>query len=387
MTSRPTRLLACALVCASMSACLALGGAHAAPEVTPVRTGDGVPGRFNAITDVPGILVGQVQSTRPPYLTGSTVVRTPDEPVAGVDVRGGSPGTWLTDMLSPASANPGTDAIVLTGGSAWGMDVATGVMRWLEDREGVTIPIVPGAVIYDIGRGGDDKARPTASWGYRAMDAARRGPVRQGTVGAGTGALTGYGSLKGGVGTASVVLDDGTVVGALVVVNALGSTVNPRDCTLYGAAFGIGREFAGLRRPSRAECRPVTGKASQRNTTIAVVATSASMENAAVTRMAAAAQDGLARAMNPAHTLDDGDTVFSVATGNGRKLANNDADDAPALSRISAAAADTLSRAVAHAMLAATSVRQYRSYCDTYPSACSNLRRQQADRDGTGTTR
>ncbi|MFJ4696376.1 P1 family peptidase [Streptomyces sp. NPDC088766] len=382
MTSRPIRLLACGLVSASALACLAPGGARAFPEATPKKAGNGVPGRFNAITDVPGIRVGQVQSTEPPYLTGSTVVYTPGEPVAGVDVRGGSPGTWMTEMLSPANANPGTDAIVLTGGSVWGMDVGVGAMRWLEDHKKITIPVVPGAVIYDIGRGGDDRARPTASWGYRAMDAAEGGPVRQGTVGAGTGAVTANGSLKGGVGTASVELDDGTVVGALVVVNALGSTVDPKDCTLYGAELGIGREFAGLRKPSRAECEPIEGTARDRNTTIAVVATSASMENAAVTRMATAAQDGLARAMNPAHTLHDGDTVYSVATGTGRKLANDNDDDTPALARIGAAAADTLSRAVAHAMLAATSARQYKSYCDTYPSACANLHRQQRRGEG-----
>ncbi|MFF5796811.1 P1 family peptidase [Streptomyces albogriseolus] len=382
MTSRSIRLLASGLVLASTWACLALGGTHASARTAPKGGGDGVPGRFNAITDVPGILVGQVQSTEPPYLTGSTVVYTPDEPVAGVDVRGGAPGTWMTDVLSPANANPGTDAIVLTGGSAWGMDVGVGAMHWLEDRKGVDIPIVPGAVIYDIGRGGDDTARPTADWGYRAMDAAKDGPVRQGTVGAGTGALTGNGTLKGGVGTASVELDDGTVVGALVVVNALGSTVNPKDCTLYGAELGLGQEFAGLRKPSPAECGPLGGTAQDRNTTIAVVATSASMENAAATRMAAAAQDGLARAINPAHTLHDGDTVFAVATGTGRRLANNDPDDVPALARIGAAAADTVSRAVAHAMLAATSARQYESYCDTYPSACANLQRHRAGRGG-----
>ncbi|MEU5719777.1 P1 family peptidase [Streptomyces sp. NPDC020403] len=382
MVFRRARPLAVGLVCAAAGASLVLGGAEASPAAGRAATAVTAPepGPLNALTDVPGIRVGQVQSTRPPYLTGATVVRTPGEPLAGVDVRGGSPGTWTTDILAPVNANPGVDGIVLTGGSSWGLDVGVGAMHWLEDHEGVSLPIVPGAVIWDLGRGGSERARPTASWGYRAMQAAKDGPVRQGTVGAGTGALTGAGTFKGGVGTASVRLDDGTVVGALVVVNALGSTVNPKDCTLLGAALGIGDEFAGLRKPSRAECRPVTGTPQggadpAAHTTIAVVATSAAMENAALTRMAAAAQDGLARAIHPSHTLSDGDTIFSVATGTGRGLSNADPADEGALTRIGSAAADTLSRAVAHAMLEATSVRQYKSYCDTYPSACADLRR------------
>ncbi|MFD9873263.1 P1 family peptidase [[Kitasatospora] papulosa] len=382
MAFRRARPLAAGLVSAAVGVSLVLGGTDTSPAAGRTLTAATAPepGPFNALTDVPGIRVGRVQSTRAPYLTGATVVYTPSRPLAGVDVRGGSPGTWTTDTLDPVNANPGVDAIVLTGGSDWGLDVGVGAMHWLEDRKGVSSPIVPGAVIWDIGRGGSEQARPTASWGYRAMQAAEDGPVRQGTVGAGTGALAAAGALKGGVGTASVTLDDGTVVGALVVVNALGTTVNPKDCTLLGAALGIGDEFAGLRRPSPAECRPVTGTPQDGtnpagNTTIAVVATSAAMENAALTRMAAAAQDGLARAIRPSHTLSDGDTIFSLATGTGRRLSNADPHDMRALTRIGSAAADALSRAVAHAMIEATSVRKYKSYCDTYPSACVHLRR------------
>ncbi|MFE7753042.1 P1 family peptidase [Streptomyces sp. NPDC057428] len=376
MVFRRTRLLAVGLLCAAALPGFVLGGAGAFPAAGQTRAPE--PGLSNAITDVPGVRVGQVQSTRAPHLTGSTVVYPSARALAGVDVRGGSPGTWTTDTLDPLNANPGVDAIVLTGGSDWGLDVGVGAMHWLEDHEGMSAPIVPGAVIWDIGRGGSDRARPTASWGYRAMQAARGGPVRQGTVGAGTGALTA--GLKGGVGTASVTLDDGTVVGALVVVNALGSVVNPKDCTLRGAELGIGDEFAGLRKPSRAECAsaPVTPQEaadSAHNTTIAVVATSAAMENGALTRLAAASQDGLARAISPSHTLSDGDTVFSVATGTGRRLSNAAPDDMRVLTRLSSAAADTLSRAVAHAALEATSVRRFKSYCDTYPSACVELRR------------
>ncbi|MCM2578220.1 P1 family peptidase [Streptomyces meridianus] len=370
-------LLAAAAACA-VAGSLALGSA--APPVA-ATSGAGLPGPYNAITDVPGIQVGQVQSTRFPYLTGSTVIRTPDAPVAGVDVSGGAPGTWMTDILSPTRYNPGVDAVVLTGGSSWGMDVATGVMRWLEDHGVEGVPIVPGAGIYDLGNGGDERARPTASWGYRAVAEATDGPVRQGTVGAGTGALAGRGDaeLKGGVGTASVRLDDGTVVGALVVVNAAGSPVNPKNCSLLGAHLGIGGEFAGLRTPSRAECKDRPGPDRGRSTTIAIVATSASMENGAATRMAEVATGGLARAINPSNTYGDGDTVFAVATGTGPKLGNNNFDDLAALNDIDAAAANALSRAVVHAMLSATSTPQFKSYCDTYPSACRHL-----GRSGTG---
>ena len=383
MKSRLTRVLApgaCVVACA-----LALGAtAPSTAAEAKVSAADAQPGPYNSITDVPGILVGQVQKTRPPYLTGSTVVALPHTPVAGVSVSGGDPGTWMTDRLSPTTDNPGTNAIVLTGGSVWGMDVGVGVMHWLEDHGEKAAPVVPGAVIYDIGRGGSVRARPTASWGYQAMDRAAGGPVRQGTVGAGTGALAGAGvlaaPLKGGVGTASVKLPDGTIIGALVVVNPVGSPVNLKNCTLLGAYLGLDGEFAGLRKPSPQECKaskPQAGSLphSKMNTTIAVVATNASMDNAALTRMASVANDGLARAINPVHTLYDGDSIFSVATGTGPKLSNNNPNDTLPLSVIGASAADTLSRAVVHAMLSATSVRQYKSYCDTYPSACKNLRR------------
>lgn len=383
MRSRLARVLApgaCVAACSIVLGTTTPIAAAVAKGVPGVR-----PGRYNAITDVPGILVGQVQKTRPPYLTGSTVVAMPNAPVAGVSVSGGDPGTWMTDRLSPLTDNPGTNAIVLTGGSSWGMDVGVGAMHWLEDHGETTVPAVPGAVIYDVGRGGDAKARPTASWGYRAMGAATVGPVSQGTVGAGTGALAGLGvlaaPLKGGVGTASVVLPDGTIIGALVVVNPLGSPVNLKNCTLLGADLGIGGEFAGLKKPSRQECKatkPDEGAAPEENagnTTIAVVATNASMDNAALTRMASVANDGLARAINPVHTLYDGDTIFAVATGTGPKLSNSNPGDIHSLSVIGAAAADTLSRAVVHAMLSATSARQFKSYCDTYPSACEDLRR------------
>ena len=204
------------------------------------------PGPQNAITDVPGVLVGQVERVDAPYLTGTTVVHLPATAVAGVDVRGGAPGTRETDLLEPVNSNAGVNAIVLTGGSAYGLDTAGSVMRWLEERgEGVrvgqgdkdVVPIVPTAVIFDLGRGGDFQARPEPDWGAQAIAVATDGPVALGNHGAGAGARAR--SLKGGVGSASVRLDDGTTVGALVIVNAAGSTVDA-DGNLYGARYGLG---------------------------------------------------------------------------------------------------------------------------------------------------
>jgi L-aminopeptidase/D-esterase-like protein len=341
----------------------------------------GRPGRHNAITDVPGVRVGHAGADDPPYLTGTTVLHLPGTAVAGVDVRGGAPGTRETDLLSPLNANPGVNAVVLTGGSAYGLDTAGGVMAWLaEHREGVrvgtqpheVVPIVPAAVIFDLGRGGDFAARPDAGFGRRAIESAAGGPVAEGNVGAGTGARAG--GLKGGVGTASTVLDDGTTVGALVVVNAAGSAVAP-DGTLYGARYGLGDEFAHLRVPSEplppAPAPAVPGT----NTAIAVVATDLPLDKAAAGRLALVAHDGLARALDPAHTLVDGDTVFGLSTA-AADSARLSVTDPAALRRLETtyiAGARTLARAVAHAMLAAGTVETpdgpLQAYREAFPSA------------------
>lgn len=387
-----------AMAAATAVLAVAVPTAYAVPA-GPVQTSDARPvadvadtGPANAITDVSGLHVGQVQATDGGYLTGTTVLYAPETAVAGADVRGGAPGTKELDLLDPLNSNPGVNAVVLTGGSAYGLDSASGVMRWLEERgEGVrvgggVVPIVPGAVIFDLNRGGDFSARPTPEWGYQAIDVATDGPVRTGVVGAGTGARAG--GLKGGVGTASTTLPDGTVVGALVVVNAVGSTVDPRDCTLMGAALAEEGEFAGLRAPSRAECaraqRAAAGPTSadgtapetSLNTTIAVIATDATLEKAAATKLAGVGHDGLARAINPLHTLNDGDTVIGMSTGKAdAPLAINDPADSRQLNQIFNAGANTLSRAVADAMLAADSAGGITSYCDTYPTACRRLDR------------
>ncbi|HEX6446643.1 MAG TPA: P1 family peptidase, partial [Streptosporangiales bacterium] len=236
-------------------------------------------------------------------------------------------------------------------------------------------PIVPAADIFDIGRGGDPKARTSAPWGYLSAEAASDGPVRQGSVGGGTGARSG--GMRSGVGTASVYLGNGIYVGAVVVVNSAGSSVNPADCSLWGVAYGIGGEFAGYKKPAAAECPTATAAASSGkdplNTTIAVVATNAPLEKAAAERMSGNAHDGMARAIQPIHTLADGDTVFAVSTGTGTPLRVNNPADGQMLNSIFNAGANTLARAITHAILSATSKGTVRSYCDRYPSACAGM--------------
>ncbi|TCC47633.1 peptidase S58 family protein [Kribbella capetownensis] len=345
------------------------------------------PGPHNAITDVPGVLVGQVERLDAPYLSGTTVVHVPGTAVAGVDVRGGAPGTRETDLLDPVNSNAGVNAIVLTGGSAYGLDTAGSVMRWLEERgEGVrvglgdneVVPIVPTAVIFDLGRGGDFRARPEPSWGADAIAAATDGPVALGNHGAGAGARAR--SLKGGVGSASVRLDDGTTVGVLVIVNAAGSTVDA-DGNLYGARYGIGTEFTHLRTPTEAPPPAAPGRnlipGPPMNTVIAVVATDVPLEKAAAKRMAMVAHDGLARALDPIHTLVDGDSIFALSTripdDDRPRLSVTDPTALGQLETVFAAGSRTLSRAIVHAMLNAQTVDTpagaIPSYRDAYPSA------------------
>ncbi|GAC1489665.1 MAG: P1 family peptidase [Pseudarthrobacter sp.] len=250
------------------------------------------------ITDVSGIRVGHEQKTDDGWLTGVTVVLPPPGTLGSVDVRGGGPGTHETDALDPTTLVSTVDAVALTGGSAYGLVAAHGAQRWCEENgrgfpvTGGVVPIVPAAAIFDLGRGGDFSARPTPDMGYAATVAAAAEPeghdVERGNVGAGTGAVIGRGRFKGGVGTASVRLENGVVVGALAVVNALGLPV--------GAA-------------------PAASQPQGLNTTLVVVATNAVLDPAECKRTATAAHAGLARALNPSHTLADGDTVFCLATG------------------------------------------------------------------------
>jgi L-aminopeptidase/D-esterase-like protein len=277
----------------------------------------------HAITDVPGIEVGH--ATDEVALTGCTVVLCRAGAVVGVSVRGGGPGTRETDLCRPAHPLvTRAHAVLLTGGSAFGLAAADGVVRFLEERDigydtGVArVPIVPGAVIWDLGVG-DGSVRPDAAMGYAACRAAAAGPVAEGCVGAGTGAAVGWllgkdRCTKSGLGTASLHLGGGVVVGAVVVVNALGDVVDPRTgAILAGTRSPFGRGFAG----SLETMRSFLGKAARAitHTVIGVVATNAALDVPQVSFIAEMAQDGVARAVRPAHTLLDGDTLFALSTG------------------------------------------------------------------------
>jgi L-aminopeptidase/D-esterase-like protein len=317
-----------------------------------------LPGPHNALTDVPGLRVGHAAVDGPGALSGTTVVLAPEGgAVAGADVRGAAPGTRETDLLHPGATVQRVHAVVLSGGSAFGLAAVDGVMRRLEDAgigfpvPRAVVPIVPGAVVFDLGRGGDVRARPDATTGAAAYDAAGDGPVPQGVVGAGTGAQAG--GLKGGIGTASVVLDDGAVVAALAVVNAAGSPVDLVTGLLHGVRAGFPGEFppvevgpAALEELREALRPPGLGTA----TTLAVVATDVTLDKAGCGRLATMGHDGLARAIAPAHTAMDGDAVFGLST------ATRPAPDLPGLVALHAAAADVVSRAIAHGMLAAVTV-------------------------------
>ncbi len=309
---------------------------------------------MTAITDVPGVRVGHAGRTGGGWLAGVTVVLPPAGTVGSVDVRGGGPGTHETDALDPTTLTSRVDAVVLTGGSAYGLVAAHGAQRWCEEDgrgfpvTGGVVPIVPAAAIFDLGRGGDFRARPDADMGYAATaDAAARRDghdVERGNAGAGTGALIGRGTYKGGVGTASITLDNGVVVGALAVVNALGLP--------FGSSLGA---EPGSSPP------PL-------NTTLVVVATNAVLDKAECKRTASAAHAGLARALNPSHTLADGDTVFCLATGAIALDRSSEPARQLSLVTLQSAAADVVRLAildgVASAEAVSTPAGDFRAYGD-----------------------
>jgi L-aminopeptidase/D-esterase-like protein len=342
-----------------------------------------VPGPNNAITDVPGIKVGHHTGT--PW-TGTTVVLAENggQGVAGgVSQRGGAPGTRETDLLKPENMVQIVNAVVLSGGSAYGLAAASGVMQCLEAQHvgfpvggGNVVPIVPAAILFDPGRcGAPFTYRPDFSFGLQACTAAKTGPVQQGNVGAGTGALSG--GVKGGLGTASAVLDNGIIVGAIVAVNSVGTTFDA-DGNLYAASLELDGEFGNLI-PVKGGPKPKVSQPAAvpggllRNTTIAVVATNVQLTKTQATKIAQMADDGLARAIKPTHTPYDGDTVFALGTG--RISMQSLGDPAFAEYLIGSAAADVLSRAVVHAILAAESTACDKSYCDQFPNACRNKKK------------
>ena len=303
-----------------------------------------------SITDVPGIKVGHFTlKTRP---TGCTVILCEAGATAGVDVRGSAPGTRETDLLNPINTVQQVQAVVLSGGSAYGLDTASGVMRYLESQGkgfkigGGVVPIVPAAILMDLGFGGDFKIRPDAEAGYQACLAATNKSVVQGNIGAGAGATIGKMaggkfSMKAGIGSASIkVGNTGVVVGAIVAVNAVGDVWNPKTGKIVaGARSEDGKGFRDAMAQVMKGNRVLIQQGA--NTTIAVVATNVAMEKVQIAKVAQMAHDGYARAINPVHTPGDGDTIFALATGTLDAKANH--------GMIGALAAEAMAQAIVRA--------------------------------------
>jgi L-aminopeptidase/D-esterase-like protein len=332
-----------------------------------------------SITDVQGIKVGHFTESRRP--TGCTVLLFEKGATAGVDVRGSAPGTRETDLLNPINTVQQVHGITLAGGSAFGLDAASGVVRYLEEHRigfavgNVVVPIVPAAILYDL-EIGDSKIRPTAESGYKACQAASTGPVAEGNAGAGAGATIGkmFGmqqAMKSGLGSASIrVGNTGIVVGAIVAVNAVGDVIDPKTGAIIAGARKPGARRPGASRPGANKpggsgfmdsmariregysVRPDAAK----NTTIGVVATNVALDKAQATKVAQMAHDGLARTINPVHTPSDGDTIFAVATGAITARANHGA--------IGALAAEVMAQAVLRAVRSARGIAGLPSYSD-----------------------
>lgn len=307
------------------------------------------PGPLNLITDVPGLAVGQAEDAT--LKSGVTVLLSEQPMVAGYHVMGGAPGTRETDLLRPDTLVEAVDALVLSGGSAFGLAAAEGVMEGLRQRgRGFAVgphrvPIVPAAILFDLGAGGDHgwTANPYPALGRRALDSAASS-FALGSVGAGTGATAGR--LKGGIGSASARIGDLTV-GALVAANPVGGVAHPETGQFWAAPFEEAGEFGGRGAPGEARIDPTCAMAGG-HTTIAIVATDARLTKAQATRLAIAAHDGMARAILPSHTPFDGDLVFSAATG------RQAAPDPAGLLMLGHAAATCLARAIARAVYEAT---------------------------------
>jgi len=305
----------------------------------------------DSICDVAGLRVGHFSDPRRP--TGCSVVLVEDGAVCGVDVRGASPGTRETELLSPFNAVPQVHAVLLAGGSAFGLDAAGGVMRWLEERGvGVVVgparvPIVPAAILFDLWVG-DATIRPDAAAGYAACAAARASAPAEGNVGAGSGATVGklFGierGMRGGIGSASVTVA-GITVGALIAVNALGDVIDPASGTPLAGARGADGRLRGTLQALLAGELPAPLQPGSA-TTIGVIATDAQLDKAQAGKIAQMAHDGLARAINPVHTMGDGDTLFALGTGAAGRTADT--------TLLGALAAEVTARAVLRAVRAA----------------------------------
>jgi L-aminopeptidase/D-esterase-like protein len=326
-------------------------------------------GKNNGLTDIEGILVGHYTDLK--AVSGVTVVVCPKGAVAGVDVRGSAPGTRETDLMAPHNLVEEVQAVVLTGGSVFGLSAADGATRWLAEEgygfpldQGFVAPIVPAAVLYDLGRGKDFIPPISADWGRLACEAAGHYPVTTGSVGAGTGAFSG--SIKGGLGTASLTLDSGITVAALVAVNSDGTVIDPDTGRPWEIAIEIDGEFGRQgQRAVKLPPKPPTGPI--QNTTIGLVATDASLTKAQAQKIAQMTHDGIARAIRPAHTMFDGDAIFCLATGQ-KDLTENCgfffAPQAQCINELGHAAAECMSRAIIRAILVAESLAGMTAFSD-----------------------
>lgn len=358
MTSRGV----CAAICAVVTGMATLSWAQ-------------VPGPNNAITDVPGIKVGHFTANQ----TGTTVVLAGGSngqgAAGGITQRGGSPGTRETDLLKPENMVQIVNAITLSGGGAYGLAAASGVMRCLEGQGigfpvggGNVVPIVPAAVSFDAGQCQLGVSRPDLSFGLQACLNAAGGPVQQGNVGAGAGTVSG--GVRGGIGTASVVLDNGIIVGAIVALNSQGSAFTPEG-DLYASALALPNEFDTVlsgKTLKGTKVNLVRTDGILRSGTNAVVATNVQLTKAQAIKIAEMADDGLARALTPTHSPFDSDTVFAIGTG--RITMQSLGDPTLVQHQIGSAAANVLARAVMHALVSGESTACHPSYCDTYTKAC-----------------
>jgi len=330
---------------------IAAGGVMAGRQAPPAASN-------TTITAVDGIKVGHFTLAERP--TGCTVILAKDGTVGSVDVRGGAPGTRETDLLDPVNDVQIVNAIVLSGGSAFGLDAATGTMKWLDEHKigypvgaaGV-VPIVPSAILFDLGFGGDPAIRPGADCGYRAAGAATGAPAQEGNVGAGAGATVGKtagpaagggGPMKTGIGSAAIRLPNGLVVAAIVAVNAVGDVIDPATGQVIAGVRGPDGTLADARRRLR-DGWTRGGRAGE-NTTIGVVATNAKLTKVQAQKVAQMAHDGYARAISPVHTPGDGDTIFSLATGTW--------DGQASYGQVGALAAEAMADAIVRAAVTAT---------------------------------
>jgi len=310
--------------------------------------------------------------------SGVTVILCKQGAVAGVDVRGSAPGTRETDLLDPINLVERVQAVVLSGGSVYGLAASDGVVRWLADRhlgfpmdENHVVPIVPAAVLCDLGRGADFIPPIRADWGVWACEAAHKGPLSEGCLGAGTGAVSG--AIKGGLGSASLVMASGITVAAVAAVNSFGLVVNPDTGMLWERDAEMNNEYGDqgkrrVRMPQQSAAAPIA------NTTIGIVATDAKISKAQAKKIAQMAHDGLARAIRPSHTMFDGDTFFCLATGR-RELPDTQGvlagHSAQAINEIGHSAAECMSRAIVHGVLAAETHGEFPAFKDLPDEAVS----------------